>query len=70
MRIQIEGPIVAIEKLLPGIRWDSDPTRLPFPQPAGQKLADLAYRTLYNQRDLAAPVIRDENLGWVVEKPL
>lgn len=69
LRIQIEGPIVAIQKLLPGISWYTDPLSLKFPQPAGPELAKLAYRVIYGRHtrpefanDL---VVRDEYWGWV-----
>jgi hypothetical protein len=75
LRIQIEGTLVAIEKLLPGISWHTDPLSLVFPQRAGPELARLAYRMLYGRHvrpelvnDLVA---RDEYLGWVTDvRPL
>lgn len=45
-----------------------------FPQPAGPELARLAYREIYGQDvrpEVAGDVVvRDEYLGWVIEKPL
>jgi hypothetical protein len=69
LRIQIEGPLVAIQKLLPGITGHADPLSLVFPQPAGPELAKLAYQTLYG-RDVCPElandmIVRDEYLGWV-----
>lgn len=61
--------MVAIERLLPGISWQTDVRSLRFPQRAGPELARLAYRKIYG-RD-ARPelehdiVVRDEYLGWV-----
>lgn len=71
LRIQIEGPLVAIERLLPSISWHTDPLNLVFPQPASHGLANLAYRALFG-RD-ARPevtddvVVRNEYLGWVTD---
>lgn len=69
LRIQIEGPLVAIQKLLPSITWHTDPLALVFPQPAGPELAELAYRALFGREvrpDVANDlVVRDEYLGWV-----
>lgn len=74
LRIQIEGPSVSIEKLLPGTSWHIKPESLKFPQPAGTALASLAYQKIYGRKvrqEVAGDmVVRDEYLGWVVEKPL
>lgn len=66
LRIQIEGPLVAIERLLPSISWYTDPFNLVFPQQAGPKLAKLAYQALFG-RDVRDVVVRDEYLGWVTD---
>lgn len=71
LRIQIEGPIVAIQKLLPEISWDTSPSSVTFPQPAGPEIAKLAYQILYG-RDVRPElvgdiVVRDEYLGWVTD---
>jgi hypothetical protein len=71
LRIQIEGPVVAIEKLLPEISWHTDPLCLVFPQPAGPQIARLVYQTVYG-RDVRPElandmVVRDEYLGWVTD---
>jgi hypothetical protein len=72
LRIQIEGPLIAIRRLLPHISWHLDiPDRL-FPQPAGLALARLTYREIYG-RDVCPKlagdlVVRDEYLGWMPEK--
>jgi hypothetical protein len=68
LRIQIEGPVVAIQRLLPEISWHTNPLSLEFPQPAGPEIAKLAYRILYG-RDVRPElandiVVRDEYLGW------
>ncbi|KJZ68410.1 hypothetical protein HIM_12198 [Hirsutella minnesotensis 3608] len=71
LRIQIEGPVVAIERLFPTITWHTNPARLEFPQPAAQELANLAYRTIYGKKPrLGDAVVKDEYLGWVVENPM
>ncbi|KAM5347066.1 hypothetical protein ACJ41O_010071 [Fusarium nematophilum] len=73
LRIQIEGPLVSIEKLLPGVRWQLDGPSRPSVQPAGPELARVAFRALYGQD--ARPdvdgnmIVRDEYLGWVMEDP-
>ncbi|KAG6361037.1 hypothetical protein INS49_009256 [Diaporthe citri] len=71
LRIQIEGPVVAIQKLLPSITWHTDPLNLVFPQPAGHELAKLAYQALFGRDvrpDVATDVVvRDEYLGWVTD---
>ncbi|KAK8048273.1 hypothetical protein PG994_010003 [Apiospora phragmitis] len=72
LRIQIEGPTLAIERLLPTISWQTDPTHLHFPQPAGPALARLAFKAIYKMEPKAGDdmVVRDEYLGWIVEQPL
>ncbi|RYP57951.1 hypothetical protein DL769_009186 [Monosporascus sp. CRB-8-3] len=70
LRIHIEGPLVSIQKLLPGITWHTDVTPLVFPQPAGLELARLTYQKIY-RRDVRPEiagdmVVRDEYLGWVM----
>ena len=69
MRIQIEGPLVSIQKLLLEVLWHTDVVSLVFPQPAGPELARLAYQKIYGREvrlDVAGDrVVRDEYLGWV-----
>lgn len=72
LRLQIEGPLVAVQKLLPSATWRTDPLALEFPQPAAQELANLAYRAIYG-RDarpevVGDAIVRDEYLGWVMEE--
>ncbi|KAK4104119.1 hypothetical protein N658DRAFT_243404 [Parathielavia hyrcaniae] len=71
LRIQIEGPVVAIRMLLPGISWHTDPLSLVIPQRAGPELAKLAYRVIYGRHvrpEFANDqVVRDEYLGWVTD---
>ena len=72
VRVQIEGPLVSVQKLLPGVPWDVDVCRPVFPQPAGPELARLTYQLLYGQ-DVRQDVdndltVRDEYLGWVHEE--
>ncbi|KAI0875282.1 hypothetical protein GGS24DRAFT_456167 [Hypoxylon argillaceum] len=75
LRIQIEGPLVAVERLFPNIQWHVKDVQPEFPQPAGPKLAELTYSLLYG-RD-ASPdiqgdlVVRHEYLGWIMDpKPV
>jgi hypothetical protein len=68
LRIQIEGPLVSIQKLLPDIPWRTEVAPV-FPQPAGPELAKLAYRKIYGREIrpevVGDMVVRDEYLGWV-----
>lgn len=73
LRIQIEGPLVAIQRLFPHISWHLDMPNPTFPQPAGPELARLTYQEIYG-RDVCAEipsdlVVRDEYLGWVLGEP-
>ncbi|RDL31009.1 Arginine deiminase type-3 [Venustampulla echinocandica] len=75
LRIQIGGPLVSIQKLLPKTPWDAEPLSPVFPQPAGPKLAKLAFQKIYGREvrpEIAGDfVVRDEYLGWVTEvRPL
>lgn len=72
LRIQIEGPLIAIKRLLPHIPWRLGLRDRMFPQPAGPELARLTYRTIYGRDScLEVPgdlVVRDEYLGWMPDK--
>ena len=84
LRIQIEGPLVSIQKLLPnrtssldeekGPMWPIDVRNLVFPQPGGKLLAELAFKHIYGREarpEIAGDfVLRDEYLGWVQEVTL
>lgn len=68
LRIQIEGPLLAVQKLLPGVSWHVPHS---FPLPGGPKLAELAFRAIYH-RDIQPDVdgdmvVRDEYTGWLME---
>ncbi|KAL4916010.1 hypothetical protein BDW62DRAFT_212304 [Aspergillus aurantiobrunneus] len=71
LRIQIEGPLIAIQRLLPNRPWNATYSNdRPFPQPAGPELARLTYQTIYG-RDIDPEVsgdlvVRDEYLGWII----
>ncbi|KAI1082769.1 hypothetical protein F5B20DRAFT_483490 [Whalleya microplaca] len=68
LRIQIEGPLVSIQRLLPESTWDMDfTTDIKFPQPAGPHLARLTHQVLYGE-DISVDdmVVRDEYLGVVM----
>ncbi len=73
LRIQIQGPLESIKKLLPNVSWH---TIVSFPQPGALKLARLTYQKLYKQEGLEGDdvtlVVRDEYLAWEMEgrKPL
>lgn len=72
LRIQIEGPLIAIQRLLPHITWRLGFLNRTFPQPAGPELARLTYRAIYGQevsrRVQGGLEVRDEYLGWMPEK--
>lgn len=44
LRIQIQGPLECVQKLLPNVAWHPIG---PFPQPGGVQLANLVHRKLY-----------------------
>lgn len=71
LRIQIEGPLVSVQKLLPEVPWAIDSPDPNFSQPVALELAKLAYREIYRVEDLLdVPgdlIVRDEYLGWVRE---
>ncbi|KAF4340802.1 arginine deiminase type-3 [Fusarium beomiforme] len=73
LRIQIEGPLSSIKKLLPGVEWQLEGVFRPTLQPAGPELARVTFRTIYGH-DIRPEidgdmVVRDEYLGWVQEDP-
>jgi hypothetical protein len=63
LRIQIQGPLESIQKLLPDISWDKI---VDFPQPGGLELASLTYQALYGEEG-SIPAVRDEYLVWAME---
>ncbi|KAK2009718.1 hypothetical protein LZ32DRAFT_608233 [Colletotrichum eremochloae] len=72
LRIQIEGPLVSIEKLFPGIQWKIPLVNTSeYFQPAGPELAALTYQHLYGRMPKDSTdasgdlVVRDEYLGWI-----
>lgn len=72
LRVQIEGPLIAIQRLLPQVPWHLDLRDRTFPQPAGPELARLTYQAIYG-RDISPEVpgdlvVQDEYLGWMPEK--
>ncbi|KAH8750215.1 hypothetical protein F5883DRAFT_435311, partial [Diaporthe sp. PMI_573] len=74
LRIQIEGPLISIQKLLPTASGIIDVMSVKFPQPVGPELAGLAFRKIYNRDSFPEVpgdmVVLDEYLGWVIEKPM
>lgn len=70
LRIQIEGPLLAIQKLLPEVSWQLHHND-PFPLPGGPKLVELAFRAVYHRDvrpDVAGDmVVRDESPAPLVE---
>jgi len=68
LRVQIDGPLLALQKLLPEVSWHVSDHSCEFLLPAGLKLAKLAFLKLYNQSDVAGDiVVRDEYRGWLTE---
>ncbi|KFY48169.1 hypothetical protein V496_10318 [Pseudogymnoascus sp. VKM F-4515 (FW-2607)] len=71
LRIQIEGPLLALQKLLPGVSWHIPHDSPEFPLPGGPELAKLAFQKIYHRDirpDIAGDmVVRDEYKGWLVE---
>jgi hypothetical protein len=67
LRIQIEGQLASIQKLLPEVLWHTNAASLVFPQPAGPGLARLAYQKIYRHKvrpEVASDItLRDEYLG-------
>lgn len=77
LRIQIEGPAVAIERLLPDTPWALGHWCPEFPQPPGPELARLTYQALYGRDPIVEEestskgspgdmIVRDEYLGEVI----
>ncbi|KND86529.1 hypothetical protein TOPH_08823 [Tolypocladium ophioglossoides CBS 100239] len=70
LRIQIEGPLACVRKLLPESQWPSSNTIFPmtFPLPASLELARLVYRTIYGHEarsHVAGDLLmRADGLGW------
>ncbi|KAJ5712478.1 hypothetical protein N7493_008946 [Penicillium malachiteum] len=68
LRIQIEGPLLALQRLLPGVSWHVPHS---FPLPGGPRLAELAFQAIYHrniQPNIAGDmVVRDEYKGWLIE---
>jgi hypothetical protein len=72
LRIQIQGPLESIQKLLPDVSWHTKNFITSFPQPAGPRLASLTYQKRYGQEVRPGVnsdvVVRDEYLDWVMEE--
>lgn len=71
LRVQIEGHLVSIQKLVPDSSWHFTHGSRDFPQPGGEVLAKLTCKTLYGtdirQEVVGDMIVRDEYLGWVME---
>lgn len=71
VRVQIEGPLISIQKLVPKYSWHLTAGSQHFPQPGGEALAKLTYQALYGtdtrQEVFGDMIVRDEYLGWVME---
>ncbi|KAL5344203.1 hypothetical protein ACLOAV_010821 [Pseudogymnoascus australis] len=68
LRIQIQGPLESIQKLLPKTSWHEI---VRFPQPGGLELATLTHRAVYGEEGPkegdGVPAVRDEYLAWAME---
>jgi hypothetical protein len=68
LKIQIQGPLESIQKLLPKTSWHEI---VRFPQPGGLELASLTHRALYSEGGSkeadGIPAVRDEYLAWAME---
>lgn len=68
LRVRIQGPLVAIKRLLPDAPWDTIGS---FPQPGGVELARLTHEALYgplhSDEEQLDITVRDEYLAWVME---
>jgi hypothetical protein len=73
LRIEIQGPLETIQKLLPDVDWHPLAT---FPQPGGRALAKLTHEALYGEDSICSSEgslsLRDEYLAWAMDgrKPL
>ncbi|KAF2736380.1 hypothetical protein EJ04DRAFT_533635 [Polyplosphaeria fusca] len=66
LRIQIQGPLESIQKLLPDVPWQPIG---PFPQPGGRGLACLVHQALYGEDKFSEGdlPVRDEYLAWAMD---
>ncbi|KAF2788695.1 hypothetical protein K505DRAFT_254951, partial [Melanomma pulvis-pyrius CBS 109.77] len=73
LRVHIEGPLLALQKLLPEVSWHLTTHSPEFPMSGGPKLAELAFQKIYGRKvqpDVAGDmVVRDEYMGWIPEAP-
>ncbi|TGJ87561.1 hypothetical protein E0Z10_g1178 [Xylaria hypoxylon] len=67
LRIQIDGPLTSIQKLVPDASWDIEAYAPDFPMPGGIALAKLVYRALYKTDAPSDMAIRYQYLGWIRE---
>ncbi|KAI3328053.1 hypothetical protein HD806DRAFT_484866 [Xylariaceae sp. AK1471] len=67
LRIQIDGPTVAIERLFSENLWNMGEFSPKFPQPAAAHLAKLTHQAIYPEQHVSADdmIVRDEYLGGV-----
>jgi len=69
LRIHIEGPLLALQKLLPEVSWHLTNYSPEFPMSGGPKLAELAFQQIYHRKVrhevVGDMVVMDEYKGWV-----
>jgi len=63
------APLLALQRLLPGVSWHLINYSPEFPMPGGPKLAELAFQQIYHRKvrhDVVGDmIVRDEYKGWV-----
>ncbi|KZM27858.1 hypothetical protein ST47_g996 [Ascochyta rabiei] len=73
LRIHAEGPLLALQKLLPEVSWHLTTHSPEFLMCGGPKLAELVYQKIYGRKarpDVAGDmVVRDEYMGWIPNAP-
>ena len=73
LRVHTEGPLLALQRLLPEVSWHLTTHSPEFPMSGGPKLAELVFQNIYGRKvqpDVAGDmVVRDEYKGWIPNAP-
>jgi len=71
LRIQVEGPLLALQRILPHVSWHISHDFPEFPLPGGPELAKLVFMAIYHRNirpDVVGDmIVRDEYKGWLQE---
>ncbi|KAI9669426.1 MAG: hypothetical protein M1831_000462 [Alyxoria varia] len=69
LRLEIHGPLVCIQKLLPGLEWGRKDWGKPEFQPGAPLLARLTFKAVYGRALNVSEriTVRNEYLGWIGE---